>query len=132
MFLRVCYFLPNKVLSYNIQLSTLEINIVFIKARCTIFKIVNNLNITIFQSIFKSLLLHTFKNIVDLSYMIIKSIFFFNLFIVRKVYSQNLNSLFRPSIFESLTKTFKTFVTDVWSFTKKVMPSPKAVCKKSN
>ena len=53
--------LSNKVLFYNIQPTTVKIGTVFIKARCTIFEIAIDLNITIFPSIVKSLILHTFK-----------------------------------------------------------------------
>ena len=57
-----CFF-PCQIKFFFIILncSTVKIGTVFIKDRCTALQIASDLNITMFPSVVKSLILHTFK-----------------------------------------------------------------------
>ena len=60
------------------QLSLLSSSycLIFIKARCTIFEIASDFNITIFPSILESLILHTLQTFLILAIWLLKRFFF--------------------------------------------------------
>ena len=68
------------------QLSLLSSSycLLFIKARCTIFEIASDFNITMFPSIVKSLILHTLKTFLILAIMVIKKIFLLQAFLLQE------------------------------------------------
>ena len=78
------------------QLSLLSSSycLLFIKARCTIFEIASDFNITMFPSIVKSLILHTLKTFLILAIWLLKRFSSPSLFIARKRFSQNFNNFF--------------------------------------
>ena len=68
------------------QLSLLSSSycLIFIKARCTIFEIASDFNITMFPSIVKSLILHTLKTFLILAIWLLKRFFFSKPFYCKK------------------------------------------------
>ena len=63
-------FLPCQIKLFFVifNCSTVKVGTFFFKARCTIFEIASELKITIFHSISRSLILHTFKSFLILAY----------------------------------------------------------------